>query len=149
MTTPRAPRLRATVLLILVAGIGFVSGIFADRLLLSGSGRAPEDAADTGPIAVIRGGSPDTPMASRRIFRLGLPEQLAEDLTLSPEQRADIERIVTEDQAELRALMQQVEPSLAAVIERSRQRILEVLTDEQIEQWRESPVLRLRGRDGG
>jgi hypothetical protein len=136
-------RLRASALLVLVAGAAFVAGIAADRVVFTPT--VSPDPAPEGRRVILRGDPDAGPRPpGLRAIRLGLPDQLAEELDLTPEQRERIERILAEDQAALRAVMEQMEPALAEVIENSRQRIQEVLTDEQAARWRESQVIRLR-----
>lgn len=143
-------RLRAGLLLLLVGGTGFVGGLLVERLVLSGP--LPSDADPAAwterPVTIIRGAGDDV-QPGQRLFRLGLPQELAEELDLTDEQRAEIERIVAEDQAALRAVTAELEPTMRAIIDRSRERIQAVLTDEQREGWVESRVLRLRSPDGG
>lgn len=145
LNTTIGPRLRAFLLLLLVAVASFFVGVVTDRLLLGSAGLAePGPEAQRGRI-LVRGDDGDGPrQPGLRVIRLGLPEQLAEELDLSPEQRSEIERILAEDQAALRAEMERMEPVLAEIIESSRRRISEVLTDEQVVLWRESEAFRLR-----
>jgi hypothetical protein len=150
-----SPRMRAAALLLLVGGFGFVAGILADRLVLShfafAAATGPEG-RQPGQVAVLMGGDPAGPgpdSEGRRMVRLGLPQQ-SDELELTDEQQAEIERILAEDQAELRAVMEQFEPTMRAIIERSRERIYEVLTAEQIARWHESPrIMRLRTDEDG
>lgn len=131
-------------MLVLVAAASFVAGMAADRVLLAPAA-TPESAPETVRRVILRGDDgPGAPQQGLRAIRLGLPEQLAEELDLTPEQRQRIETILAEDQAALRAVMERIEPALAEVVENSRRRIQEVLTDEQAAQWRESQVIRLR-----
>jgi hypothetical protein len=147
VSTALNPRFRAAALLLLVAGLGFVAGIFAERLVLSPpvTASAPEPAAQQGVRVLLRGSDAPTPGGERRIG-IVLPEQLAEQLDLTAEQQVAIERILREDQEEIRQLTAQFQPQLVAAIERSRQRIFDVLTEEQKARWQESAPLRLRTR---
>jgi hypothetical protein len=138
-------RLVAALLLLLVAASGFAVGLFTERVFLDPpvmAAPAPP-AAPEGVRILLRG--QDT-LAGDGVRRFGvlLPERMAEALDLTPEQTAEIERILREDQAAIRELTEQFEPALVALIERSRQRIHDVLTEEQIERWHASPMLRLR-----
>jgi hypothetical protein len=141
-------RYGAAALLFLVAGFGFVAGIFADRLVLSRPASAvvvdPQTARE-GVRVLIRG--TDSPAAGeeRRIGIL-LPERPAEDLDLTAAQQAEIERILAEDREAIRELTEQFHPRLLAAVERSRQRILEVLTEEQAARWPGPPAMQLHRR---
>lgn len=149
MQNSTGPGLRAGALLFLVAAIGFVAGIGTERVVLADratSGAAPE-ARDAGPLTIIRGDEPEG-TTGRRVIRLGLPQELAAELDLSDAQRSEIERILAEDQAALRSALDEVQPTLYEIVERSRQRIQDVLTEDQFERWEQSTTLRLRGRDG-
>jgi hypothetical protein len=151
MKTP-GPRLRAAALLVLVTAVGFTAGVISDRLLFAPPALTAGAAPETPPQRVtVLLRDQDAPPPGPRAFRLVLPGQLAAQLDLSARQQAEIERILADDQAELRRLTEQFEPALTAVIERSRQRIEDVLTDEQREQWQAMPVRRLRTGppDGG
>lgn len=133
----------------LVAAASFVAGVVVDRALLTPAA-APDPAPEAVRRVILRGeNGPGGPGQGLRAIRLGLPEQLAEELDLTPEQRERIERIIAEDQAALRAVMERIEPALAEVVENSRRRIQEVLTDEQAVRWRESQVLRIRPGEQG
>jgi hypothetical protein len=144
-------RIRAAALLLLVAGLGFVAGIFTDRLVLSrpdGAVAADPEVAREGVRVLLRGQDGSPAGAERRIGIL-LPGRLAEELDLTAGQQAEIERILREDQEAIRELTEQYQPRLMAAIERSRQRIFEVLTEEQIARWHELPPVRLRTRMPG
>jgi hypothetical protein len=146
MSVELSPRLRAVTLLALVGGVGMVGGILIDRLWLAEAGQGGDpQSGPSAPVAVIRSQGEGPPARGVRIVRLGLPEQLAEDLQLSEGQKAEIERIVAEHQEELRATMAEFEPSFQDIVRRSRERIEEVLNEEQAARWRESAVLRIRG----
>jgi hypothetical protein len=140
-------RLVAGALLVLVAGAGFAGGILTERLLLAQQ-PAPRVAA-TGPAAsegvriLLRGESPSAEGEGRRI-RVMLPGQMAAELGLTPEQQAEIERILAEDQTAIRRLTDNLEPALVSVVQRSRQRIYDVLTDDQIARWHAMPQLRVQ-----
>lgn len=133
MTKSLSPRFRAMVLLVLVAGLGFVAGVATDRLLLARSARA----ADARAPRVRVGDAPVPPASGRRLVGIPRPEEIAEELDLTAEQRAELERILAADQAALREVMARVEPSMAAIIEQSRRKIERILTDEQRARWHE------------
>jgi hypothetical protein len=146
MNTTSGTQARAAALLVLVAAFGFVAGIITDRLVLSGT---PAVAADA-PAApdefrvLLRGRDAPAANGERRFGVIMLPERLAGQLDLTPAQQAEIERILAEDQAVMRELTEQFHPRLAQLVERTRQRIAEVLTEEQRERWHELPVMRIR-----
>jgi hypothetical protein len=145
VTSSTRTRLIATSLLVLVAGAGFAAGIVAERFLIGSP--APALTADTPPRdgirIMLRGETPAEGAGGVQRF-IHLPG-LAEALDLTAEQQAAIERILLEDQAAIRDMTNELEPALVAVVERSRQRIHEVLTDEQIARWQAMPRMRLRG----
>jgi hypothetical protein len=145
MNAARHARVIAAVLLVLVAGTGFAAGVFTERMLHARTDEVGQTAAAApeGVRILLRGRDP-LPADGVRRFGLLLPERLAEELDLTPEQQAEIERILREDQAAIRDITGRFEPALVTVIERSRQRIHDVLTDEQIARWHAMPVLRLR-----
>lgn len=148
MSNATNPRFTAAALLLLVAGLGFIAGILADRLILSRPASAAEvdpQTAREGVRVLIRGDDSPGVGAQRRIG-IVLPERLADELDLTAEQQAEIERILREDREAIRELTEQFHPSLVAVIERSRQRILEVLTEEQAARWPELPAMQMRRR---
>lgn len=146
MKNTSGPRLRAVALLLLVAGFGFFMGIIADRLVLGRVAAAAEAGPGSPRLGVIlrsdEGGSPRPP--GRRVIRLGPPQELVEELDLTPEQRVELERILADDQAAIRRITSQLEPSIRDIIEGSRQKIEKVLTEEQMERWDELSVRRRR-----
>jgi len=127
----------AGLLLALVAGAAFTGGVIAERVVLA-QRELPPAADDVRPPpgmrVLIRGDDEAMPDGERRV-RFMLPGHLAQELELTPEQQARMEAILAEDQAAMREIMARMEPELHAVVERSRQRIMEVLTEEQADRW--------------
>jgi hypothetical protein len=148
MTYATRSRLSAALLLVLAAGAGFASGLATER---ARHARQPDPAsAATGPAAgegirVLLRGQDTLPADGGRRFRFMLPTQMSEDLGLTPEQQREIEAILREEQAAIRELTERLQPGFLAVIERTRERIHEVLTEEQIARWHAAPAMRLRG----
>lgn len=147
MKNTSGPRLRAAALLLLVAGFGFFMGIIADRLVLGRFAAAAERGPESPRLGVIlrsdEGGFPPPPRRGR-VIRFGPPEELVEELDLTPEQRAGLERILAGDQAAIRRITSELEPSIREIIEGSRQKIGQILTEEQMERWDELSVRRRR-----
>jgi hypothetical protein len=147
MTNATRSRMIAALMLALAAGAGFATGLVTDRVLLAGAVEAPPPATDPPPgegIRILLRGPDTLPEGGPRRIRMMLPAQMGEDLELTPEQQRAIERIVREEQATLRALTDQLQPALRGVIERSRERIEEVLTEEQVARWHAAPAVQLR-----
>lgn len=146
MKNTSGPRLRAAALLLLVAGFGFFTGIIADRLVLGRVAAAAERAPESPRLGVIlrsdEAGSP--PRRGGRVIRVGPPEELMEELDLTPEQRLEVETILADDQAAIRRITSQLEPSIREIIEGSRRKIEQVLTEEQMARWDELSIRRRR-----
>jgi Spy/CpxP family protein refolding chaperone len=147
MNNATRSRMIAGLVLALAAGAGFATGLATDRVLLARGADAAPPPTDPRPgegmRVLLRGPDTVTEAGPRRI-RVLLPAQMGEDLGLTPEQQRAIERIVGEEHAALRELTDQLQPALRAVIERSRERIEEVLTEEQVARWRAGPSEPLR-----
>jgi hypothetical protein len=145
MTNATRSRMIAALLLALAAGAGFATGVATDRALLARGAdhtATPMEPAAEGFRVLLRGHDTLPRDGSRRV-RLMLPTQMGADLDLSPEQQRDIERILIEEHAAIAGLTEQLQPAFMAVVERSRERILGVLTDEQIARWHALPAMRL------
>jgi hypothetical protein len=147
MSTATRSRMIAALLLALAAGAGFATGVATDRTLLA---RSPTGAAPAGEppagegIRMLLRGHDTLPADGTRRVRIMLPTHMGEDLGLTPQQQEAIERIVREEQAAIRELTEQLHPAFMSVVERSRTRIQEVLTEEQLARWRAAPAMRLR-----
>jgi Spy/CpxP family protein refolding chaperone len=147
MTNTTRSRMIAALMLALAAGAGFATGLATDRVLLARGAEAAPAATDPPPgegIRILLRGPDTLPEGGQRRIRMMLPAQMGEDLELTPEQQRAIERIVGEEHAAFRELTDQFQPALRAVIERSRERIEEVLTEEQVARWHAAPAAQLR-----
>lgn len=143
MKNPFGPRARALALILLVAVLGALIGIGVDRAL---AGPAPEtrveaDAPDHMHEWRVRGmmrraRAPIGPTARSATMGARFLEQLEQELGLSAEQRAAIERILQEDQERVRELMREYQPRFRAIARETREKIAEVLTEEQLERRR-------------
>jgi Spy/CpxP family protein refolding chaperone len=142
-------RAQAIVVLALVAALGALVGILADRLLAE-QNPTPAAAPPAGGGAFRGRGRPE-------FFPRGGPlrfiEQLSEELELTPAQRAAIDSIVAEERARVRQLTAEVQPRFRQIAEQTRTRIDQVLTAEQraelrrIRQERIREERLLRGRE--
>jgi Spy/CpxP family protein refolding chaperone len=125
-----APRVQAIVLLLLVATSSALAGIVGDRLITD---RHSEPAA--GAVAPANGaGDPSArPGPWQWEPRVGMRygERLHGALDLTPAQRAAIDSIVAEQQREVRQLNEEIRPRFRAIAEQTRDRIEDVLTEEQ------------------
>jgi Spy/CpxP family protein refolding chaperone len=150
MTTITRARLIAAALIVLVAAVGFAAGVITERVVFATPAAAPaaEDAPATDGFRMIMRGERPMARGEGPRFRFMLPGRLASELDLSAEQQAAIEQILAEDQAAIRALTDELRPALIAVVEGSRQRIHDVLTDEQKARWQALPPRRMH-RGGG
>lgn len=141
MKTTLSTRFRAVLLLVLVASLGFSLGIITDRLLVAGPAD-PAEVVDPGVpadpvVRILRSDEGASAMASgtRFLFPFGPPEWFTQELGLTEEQNAEMERILAESQESLREVVGRFQPEMTAVIDRTRAEILEVLTDEQVTRW--------------
>lgn len=143
---PFGPRARALALILLVAALGALIGIGVDRAL---AGPAPEarvevDATDRvrewrarGPMRPMRRARGAAgPGARQAAMGARFLEQLETELGLSAEQSEAIERILQEDQERVRELMREYQPRFRAIARATREKIEEVLTEEQRERRR-------------
>ncbi|HWS90285.1 MAG TPA: periplasmic heavy metal sensor [Pyrinomonadaceae bacterium] len=77
-------------------------------------------------------------------------ERMSEDLKLSPEQQGQVRQIFGETRNRLEALRKESEPRFAEIRREADERLKQVLTPEQWEQFRKSREEgRGRGRRGG
>jgi len=82
----------------------------------------------------------------------GRIEQMAEDLKLTPEQQAQVKQIFGDTRTQLQALRKESEPRVAEIRRQADERMRQVLTPEQWEQFqktRDQGHRRGRGRSGG
>ena len=82
--------------------------------------------------------------------RQGRLEKMSEDLKLTPEQKEQMRQIFGETRTRLEALRKESEPRFAEIRREADERIRQVLTPEQWEEFRKSREEgRGRGRRGG
>ena len=74
-------------------------------------------------------------ISTRNRDQRALRERMADDLGLSPTQRATLDSILDERHERITALMQPIKPQLDAVKDTARQRIRQMLTPEQQAKW--------------
>jgi Spy/CpxP family protein refolding chaperone len=127
------PRGQAVLILALVATLGALVGIMADRVL------ARRGAAAT-PSTVERTREPRGAMVPG--MRYG--EGLATRLDLSTAQRASIDSILAEDRLRARELTRQFQPQFRSLAEETRARVEAVLTPEQRAELRVMRQQRMR-----
>jgi hypothetical protein len=147
MNTATRSRMIAGLVLAMAAGAGFATGMATDRVLLArgpDTVAAPSRQPPTEGIRILLRGQDSLPGERHRRMRVMLPAQMGEDLGLRADQQREIERIVREEQAAIRELTEELQPALLSVIERSRERIQEVLTEEQRARWHAAPPMMLR-----
>jgi hypothetical protein len=142
------PRGQATIVLALVATLGALLGIVADRAFAVRVEARAASAVRSEVAATA--GAPAAPLAgpwrweARTDARYA--ERLGNWLALSATQRAEIDRIVAEEQVRVRELTQEVEPRFRAIAGETRTRIEAVLTDEQRNRLRTLREQRMRVR---
>jgi Spy/CpxP family protein refolding chaperone len=129
------PRAQAVLVLLLVATIGALSGILADRYVAAQRTGTP-----------MQQGMDRTRMTMSPGFRYG--EGLTMSLDLSADQRIRIDSILAENRTRARELTLQYQPQFRALASQTRERVEAVLTPEQREQLRALRQQRMRsGRD--
>lgn len=133
-------RIRALVLLAVVFAAGAVVGVATDRLdLLAGVAEADEPVEAMPPEADERDGE--------RRGRQTTIEEFADDLELTVDQRARIEEYLDHFREGARMLQRDVRPRYRALMDSVRTEIESVLTEAQVEDYRE--LLRRRYGEGG
>ncbi|WP_419161381.1 hypothetical protein [Candidatus Palauibacter sp.] len=134
-------RFRAMLLLALVFAAGAVVGVAADRFNLAVAADQAGESEDGGP------GESDARGGDRRGGQTAI-EEFADELGLTPEQRSQIEGFLDHYREGARSLREAVRPRYGALMDSVRTQIESVLTEEQVEGYRDH--LRLRyggGRD--
>ena len=85
--------------------------------------------------------------------RQGRLDKMSEDLKLTPEQKAQVQQIFGETRTRLEALRKESEPRFAEIRRETDERLKQVLTPEQWEEFRKSReegrARRGRGKGGG
>jgi len=128
------------VLLVLVFIAGAAVGIAGDRLDLIPK---PVEATETAGPDTGHGGPPPNPAGAGDQTTI---ERFADDLGLTSGQRSEIEALLDRYRASSRELWQAVRPQYRALMDSVRSEIEEVLTPDQVEQYR--ALLRERYGDG-
>ena len=96
--------------------------------------------------AAYRAWAPDRSAQDRRQDRF---EQMSERLSLSPEQRAQVQQIFGETRSQLEALRKESESRVAEIRRQADERLQKILTPEQWQQFQQSREERGgRGRRG-
>lgn len=124
-------RFSVALLLVLTFTAGVAAGVAADRLDLL------PDVAQAGEA------ERDRPDDDRRRGRTTI-ERFADDLELTAAQRAEIEEILDRYRERMREMWMEVRPRYRAMVDSVRGRIEDVLTPEQVTEYRE--LLKERGR---
>lgn len=124
-------RFSVALLLVLTFTAGVAAGVAADRLDLL------PDVAQAGEA------ERDRPDDDRRRGRTTI-ERFADDLELTAVQRAEIEEILDLYRERMREMWMEVRPRYRAMVDSVRGRIEDVLTPEQVTEYRE--LLKERGR---
>lgn len=124
-------RFSVALLLVLTFTAGVAAGVAADRLDLL------PDVAQAGEA------ERDRPDDDRRRGRTTI-ERFADDLELTAAQRAEIEEILDLYRERMREMWMEVRPRYRAMVDSVRGRIEDVLTPEQVTEYRE--LLKERGR---
>ena len=135
-------RIRALVLLAVVFAAGAVVGVATDRLdLLTGVAKAEADE----PVEAMPA-EPDERDGERRGRQTAI-EEFADELGLTVDQRARIEEYLDHFREGARMLQRDVRPRYRALMDSVRTEIESVLTEAQVEDYRE--LLRQRYGEGG
>jgi uncharacterized membrane protein len=119
---------------ILATIVIFGAGVFTGGLLVNyvnhshGANRRPQNQA---PRAL------EDFVARPEILKTNFVDRLDAALHLTPEQRRTIEKIVAEGQQRNREIWQVVAPQMRGVLQETRQRIRQTLTEEQKQQFEE------------
>lgn len=111
----KASRGRAAVLLLLTFAAGLAVGLAAERYMLH---RGTADGS------------------SHRERGQTTIERFADDLGITPEQKARIDPIVAETREQMSAVFDRVRPEWEAVVDSARARIEAVLTADQVQRYR-------------
>jgi Spy/CpxP family protein refolding chaperone len=131
-------RLRVGLVLALTFAAGIAGGIAIDRRVLA----APGGRATERGMARLEGG----PREGRG--HTPVIERFATDLGLTPEQRTEIETILDHYRLSMRAVWQDFRPHYGAIMDSTRTRIEQVLTPQQVEQYRALLRQRYQRRNG-
>lgn len=120
----------------------YVLGLFLLGILIGALGMHLWQANQTapGPLGMRGNMRPPRHEAGHRPGRRPGPfflERLGRQLDLSPEQERQIAEIIEESHREAGALREEILPKVEAQLDQTRERILEVLTEEQRERFEE------------
>ncbi len=131
-----ASRLRVALVLGLTFAAGITGGVALDRRVFSAP-RARATATDARADSAQRGG-----------HHAPVIERFATELELTPDQRGRIESILDSSRVRMRAVWEDVRPRYSAIIDSTRMRIEDVLTPEQVQQYRTLLRQQYQRRDG-
>lgn len=145
-------KVRATALLLLTFAAGVAAGVAADRTWLddrpAAAADAPEAAAGSGEArdAKRHPNGADGRDEKKRDRPHTVIERFADELGLTAEQRSRIETILSHHRESMKEMWSEVRPRFRTLVDSARSQIEEVLTAEQVEQYRDL-LRRERGRD--
>jgi Spy/CpxP family protein refolding chaperone len=122
-------RTLAVVFVVLVVIAGIAAGVAIDRVWLLGG---PPGGPPGGPHGGPPHGGPRGRPPVERFF-----EELTSELNLTAQQRDAIARVLDDAQRDARAIMEASRPALDAARDKTRARVLEVLTPEQRAKYEE------------
>lgn len=126
--TRRSPRLFAALALALVAGVGALTGVVADRAVVR---------ADPAPL-MAEGAEARCPDGrSHHAESDRYRERLAETLDLSPEQQRNIDAILERRQEQMHGITKDMRPRMRAVMREARDEIMAELSADQQEALQE------------
>lgn len=127
--TTRHPRATAAVLMLSVMFAGLTGGVLLDRTLF-----APQPVSAEQSRAGMESGAVGSERMPRPPVRAGRPsDRFAEDLGLTPSQRARFDSLMERRMQALRALHDAMQPRMDSLIETTRVEIDAILTPEQQE----------------
>jgi Spy/CpxP family protein refolding chaperone len=132
------PRAVAAVLIALALLVGVLGGMTLDRWVLHRAAWVHDWHSGDWRLRPA-----DRPAAGR--FRSRYVRQLAEELKLTPEQRARVDTLLQRQQERSRAVMQEMAPRLRAITAETESGLQAILTPEQ---WQRFQELRRRRPDG-
>jgi hypothetical protein len=151
-------RAQAIIVLALVAAVGALAGVLADRLIAQQRtaavsqptmplrvppGMGPRIGAGPGEGAAGPGARLRAPAAAEMRYA----ERLSAMIELTPEQQLAIDSIMTEERRRVRELTEQLQPRFRQIAQETRARVEAVLTAEQREQMRALRRQRMRMPD--
>lgn len=126
--------LRAVLVLILTFAAGAAAGVAADRLWLDpGDGLASSASAPADSTASGERPEEDRDRGDRPRTTI---ERFADELGLTRQQRARIEEILSRHREEMHEMWSEIRPRFRRMVDSARADIEDVLSQEQVEQYR-------------